>query len=77
MIKLKFVDEKDANNGDYICAVCKDFLYPEETMQLECCHMYCSDCIKQLGGNVLYGSINCPLCTSKSRPKEIKTYNSH
>lgn len=74
MIKLKFVNEKDSKNGDYICAVCKDFLYPEETMQISCCHMYCSDCIKELGGS-LYGNIECPMCTKTSRPKDIKTNN--
>ena len=75
MIKLKCVYEKDNNNKDLICAICKDFLYPEKTMQLDCCHMYCLDCIRQINGSSIYGLVECPLCKIKSKPKNIKTYN--
>ena len=72
---IKFVNEKDSNNKNFICAICKDFLYPEKTMQLDCCHMYCIDCIKQISGNTIYNLVECPLCSIKSKPKNIKNQN--
>ena len=75
MFKLKFVNDSDSKNSDYICAICKEFLYPDDTMQLSCCHMYCKECLKTLSDTTLYSSIECPLCTEKSRAKDIKTYN--
>ncbi len=75
MLKLKFVNENDEKNPDYICSICKEFLYPDETMQLSCCHMYCSECIETLNSSSLYSSVECPLCMKKSNPQNIKTTN--
>ena len=75
MLKLKFVNENDEKNPDYICSICKEFLYPDETMQLSCCHMYCSECIETLNSSSLYSSVECPLCMKKSNPQNIKTSN--
>jgi len=76
MNNIKFVNKKDGENNDYFCAICKDFLCPDKTMQLDCCHLFCNECLEKNYGELsLYSDTNCPLCNSRSKPKYIKKCN--
>ena len=75
-IKDLIVDDKDKNNYDYICPICKSFLHPDECMELKCGHLFCSDCMNSLNEASFTLSVKCPLCNEKtSNVKYIKNDN--
>ena len=54
------VNEEDRNNNEFKCLICKSLLIPKDTVQIDCSHLFCKDCI--------FNNINvtrikkCPLC---------------
>ena len=71
MSSLKFVNENDANNKDFICPICKEFLMPRKTSQIiECSHIFCSSCLSELNHS-MYSKVTCPLCNCNSKTEEI------
>ena len=75
MFNIKPVDEKDRDNKEFICPICKDFLQPKITMQLSCCHLFCKDCLDNIAQNNIYCSMECPFCGENSKATYIKESN--
>ncbi len=70
------VDEKDKNNPDYICPICKSFLIPDNCVEMKCGHLFCNQCLTTLNSQSLIMGALCPLCQEKSSSfKFIKKSN--
>lgn len=69
MQNFKFVNERDEANKDFFCSICKDFLIPIHSSQLEeCSHIYCTSCLESIsgvGGIGLYD--RSPMCNCSNR----------
>ena len=75
MSSLKFVHENDANNKDFICHICKEFLIPNNASQIiECSHIFCTSCLNVLSTST-YSRITCPLCNCHSKMDDIMECN--
>lgn len=78
-IKDLIIDEKEKNNQDLFCPICKNFLDPNKTQQTECLHMFCKECVEKLCNNEIYESSNkCPICRtyiSSNRIVSLKKVN--
>ena len=81
---MQFSDIKVINNinidSDILyCSICKDLFDPEKTIQLDCCHMFCEDCIKDSNnydsGIKYFVEVNCPLCDVEEKWRRIKDCN--
>lgn len=76
MQNFKFVNERDEANKDFFCPICKDFLIPKNSSQLnECSHIYCTSCLESIGGVGLYDRITCPMCNCCSRTSRLIDVN--
>ena len=70
------IDEKDKNNSDYLCPICKLFLIPDTCVELKCGHLFCNSCLTTLNSHSLVMGTTCPLCQEKSSSlKFIKKNN--
>ena len=71
MSSLKFVHDSDANNKDFLCPICKEFLFPKDASQIiECSHIFCTSCLKEISSS-LYSKVTCPLCNCNSKIDEV------
>ena len=70
----KLVNKSD-DNPNFCCSICKDFFDPDKTIQLECDHLFCRDCIDSINSIAIYPCVNCPICAKRVKYEFIKDCN--
>jgi hypothetical protein len=74
-VRNLIINEKDKENTDYLCPICKEFMIPDECIELHCGHLFCKKCIYSVNTNLSLPA-KCPLCNkSWSTFTYIKTNN--
>ena len=73
------VESCDINNELIICGICKEVFNPDLTIELDCKHMYCEDCLRDSNfvnmPLTIYDELNCPLCNKSEKYERIKKCN--
>lgn len=74
-VKNLIINLKEKNNTDYLCPICREFMIPDECIELRCGHLFCKKCICTVNTNLSL-SAKCPLCNKASTTfKYIKNNN--
>jgi hypothetical protein len=74
-VRNLIINQKDKENVDYLCPICKEFMIPDECIELHCGHLFCKKCIYSVNTSLSL-TAKCPLCNkSSSTFKYIKTNN--
>ena len=40
-VRNLIINQKDKENVDYLCPICKEFMIPDECIELHCGHLFC------------------------------------
>lgn len=79
MMKAKNLESCIIDSDLMICGICKEIFNPDMTVELDCKHMFCEDCLRNSNfENVsltIYDELTCPLCNMSQRYEKIKKCN--
>lgn len=74
-VKNLIINPEDKQNTDYLCPICREFMLPDECIELNCGHLFCKNCISSINNNLSL-TAKCPLCNESSTTfKYIKNNN--